>query len=572
VLWYKLKQYKENYGEMEKLLILDFGSQTTQLIGRRIRDLGVYTEIIPGDTLLTDTLLAGVRGIILSGSPESVYIPEATVPDPRIYACGIPLLGICYGLQRMTADLGGLVAALPQREYGGVEVQVRLPGADEGLTDQAWRFLAGFDRTIPLSRLIAESPVPSAFPAALTFTAWMSHGDTLTRLAPGFWEYGRSSTGFPAVVIHQDQETRPWFGLQFHPEVSHSERGQEILAAFVFGVCACVPSWNMEQYLEQLSRDLLEQIGTSPALLLISGGVDSTVAGALLLKSLDPEQVHLMYMDTGLMRKDETKTVQTALERLGARHLHIVRCETAFLAALKGVDDPEMKRKVIGDLFITLQEQEVARLGLPDACFLVQGTLYTDLIESGKGVGKKAHLIKSHHNVGSPLVKAKREAGRIIEPLDKLYKDEVRRLGRLLALDEELVRRHPFPGPGLAVRILGEVTQEKCDILREADALYIAELKKRRSPTGERLYDEIWQAFTVLLPIRSVGVAGDVRKYGWVLSLRAVVSTDGMTADVYPFPIKDLLEISTLITNTVPDIGRVTYDVSSKPPATIEWE
>ena len=557
---------------MEKILILDFGSQTTQLIGRRIRDLGVYTEIIPGDAPLTDTLLAGVRGIILSGSPESVYIPEAGVPDPRIYTCGIPLLGICYGLQRMTADLGGLVEALPRREYGSAEVQVRLPGAGERLTDQAWRFFAGFDRAIPLARLMAESPGPSAMPSTLTVTAWMSHGDTLTRLAPGFQEYGRSSTGFPAVVIHQGEETRPLFGLQFHPEVSHSERGQEILAAFVFGVCACTASWTMEQYLEQLNRTLVEQIGTSPVLLLISGGVDSTVAGALLLKSLDPEQVHLMYIDTGLMRKDETKTVQTALERLGARHVHIVHGETPFLSALKGVEDPEAKRKIIGDLFITLQEEEVTRLGLPDACFLVQVTLYTDLIESGKGVGKKAHLIKSHHNVGSPLVKAKREAGRIIEPLDKLYKDEVRRLGRLLALDEELVCRHPFPGPGLAVRILGEVTREKCDILREADALYIGELKKRRSPRGERLYDEIWQAFAVLLPIRSVGVAGDARKYGWVLSLRAVVSTDGMTADVYPFPIKDLLEISTLITNTVKDIGRVTYDVSSKPPATIEWE
>jgi GMP synthase (glutamine-hydrolysing) len=328
----------------------------------------------------------------------------------------------------------------------------------------------------------------------------------------------------------------------------------------------------MEQYLEQLNATLVKQVGTSPVLVLISGGVDSTVAGALLLKALDPEQVHLMYMDTGLMRKNETKTVQSALEGLGARHLHIIRCETAFLSALKGLEDPEVKRKVIGDMFITVQEQEVARLGLPDSYFLAQGTLYPDLIESGKGIGAKARLIKSHHNVGSPLVEAKRQAGRIIEPLDKLYKDEVRQLGRLLALDEEIVRRHPFPGPGLAVRILGEVTQEKCAILREADALYIKELKKRRSPRGERLYDEIWQAFAVLLPIRSVGVAGDTRKYGWVLCLRAIVSTDGMTADVYPFPIKDLLEISTLITNTVKDIGRVTYDVSSKPPATIEWE
>jgi GMP synthase (glutamine-hydrolysing) len=397
----------------------------------------------------------------------------------------------------------------------------------------------------------------------------MSHGDTLTALAPGFREYGRSATGFPAVVISGG---KPWFGLQFHPEVTHCARGLEILAAFTFGVCGCKPGWTMEHYIEEVRISLRGRVGTNPALLLISGGVDSTVAGARLLKTLDPDQVHLMYMDTGLMRKDETKTVKAGLERLGARHLHVIHCGDVFLSALKGLEEPEAKRKVIGDLFITIQEREVARLGLPDSCFLVQGTLYTDLIESGKGVGKKARLIKSHHNVGSPLVDAKRGAGRVIEPLDRLYKDEVRRLGRLLSLDEAVVRRHPFPGPGLAVRILGEVTEEKCDILREADAIYIEELKRRRGPSGESLYDEIWQAFAVLLPIRSVGVAGDVRKYGWVLALRAITSADGMTADVYPFPAKDLLEISTLITNTVKDIGRVTYDISSKPPATIEWE
>jgi GMP synthase (glutamine-hydrolysing) len=397
----------------------------------------------------------------------------------------------------------------------------------------------------------------------------MSHGDTLTRLAPGFREYGESAAGFPAVAAH---DTKPWFGLQFHPEVTHTERGLEILAAFVFGVCGAKAAWTMEYYIEEIRADLTKRVGRSPVLLLISGGVDSTVAGALLLKTLDAAQVHLMYLDTGLMRKDETKTVTAALERLGARHLHIIHCEEAFLSALQGLDDPEAKRRAIGDLFITLQEREVARLGLPESYFLSQGTLYTDLIESGKGVGKKAHLIKSHHNVGSPLVEAKRKAGRILEPLDRLYKDEVRRLGRLLGVDEDVVRRHPFPGPGLAIRILGEVTREKCDILREADALYIEELKKRRSPAGERLYDEIWQAFAVLLPVRSVGVAGDVRKYGWVLALRAIVSVDGMTAGVYPFPPKDLLEISTRITNTVKEIGRVTYDISSKPPATIEWE
>jgi GMP synthase (glutamine-hydrolysing) len=279
-----------------------------------------------------------------------------------------------------------------------------------------------------------------------------------------------------------------------------------------------------------------------------------------------------MYMDTGLMRKDETKVVKTNLEKLGAQHLHIIHCEDEFLSALKGLEDPEAKRRAIGDLFITIQEREVARLGLPEDYFLAQGTLYTDLIESGKGVGKKAHIIKSHHNVGSPLVEAKRAAGKIIEPLDRLYKDEVRKLGRLLKLDENIVNRHPFPGPGLAVRILGEVTKEKCDILREADAIYLEELKNRASPAGRRLYDEIWQAFAILLPIRSVGVAGDLRKYGQVLALRAITSADGMSADVYPFETRDLLEIATRITNTVTEIGRVVYDISSKPPATIEWE
>ena len=563
---------------MDKIIVLDFGSQTTQLIARRIRDLGVYAEILPGDAALSDAILGKdparqgapqqVRGIILSGSPESVYTAGSAAPDPRVYSLGLPLLGICYGLQRMTADQGGLVEALPKREYGSIGVTVRAEGAEGHIRS----FIAGFDKTIPLDSIIAGSDTvhsDAVQGAACVFTAWMSHGDTLTRLAPGFRVYGVSDTGYPAALAHDE---KPWFGLQFHPEVTHTERGLEILAAFVFGVCRCVKSWTMERYVEEVRASLVKAAGSNPVLLLISGGVDSTVAASLLLTTLDPDLTHLMYLDTGLMRKDETGTVTAALERLGAKHLHIVHCEEEFLGALKGVEDPEAKRKVIGDLFITVQEREVARLGLPDSYFLVQGTLYTDLIESGKGVGTKAHLIKSHHNVGSPLVEARRRAGRIIEPLDRLYKDEVRRLGRILGLDEETIRRHPFPGPGLAVRILGEVTREKCDILREADAIFIEELKNRRSPAGERLYDEIWQAFAVLLPVRSVGVAGDARRYGWALVLRAVVSADGMTADVYPFPAKDLLEISTRITNTVKDIGRVTYDISSKPPATIEWE
>jgi len=327
-----------------------------------------------------------------------------------------------------------------------------------------------------------------------------------------------------------------------------------------------------EQFVEETRSSLTERVGKEPVLLLISGGVDSTVTAALLLKTLKSDQVHLMYMDTGLMRKDETKNVKSALVKLGAKNIHIIHCEDEFLGALKGIVEPEAKRKTVGDLFISIQERETARLGLGETCFLAQGTIYPDILESGKEKSKNPNIIKSHHNVGSPLVDAKRRAGRVIEPLEKLYKNEVRKLGRFLGLEEEVIRRHPFPGPGLSVRILGEVTKEKCDLLREADAIFIEELRKRVGPSGKSLYDEIWQAFSVLLPLRSTGIDMDTRKYGWVLALRAIISTNAMTAEVYPFETHDLLEISDRIIGAVKDIGRVTYDVTSKPPATIEWE
>jgi GMP synthase (glutamine-hydrolysing) len=326
------------------------------------------------------------------------------------------------------------------------------------------------------------------------------------------------------------------------------------------------------QFVDEQKSSIQEKVGKNPVLLLVSGGVDSTVLCALFLKALDPAQVHLMYVDTGLMRKDETKNVKASLERLGAKKLHIVKCESEFLGALKGIVDPEAKRRIIGDLFITIQERETARLKLSNA-FLAQGTIYPDVLESGKPGGKKAAgLVKSHHNVGSPLVHAKRRSGLVIEPLEKLYKNDVRDLGRFLGVSEDVIRRHPFPGPGLAVRILGEVTRQKCGILREADAVYIEELKKRKGPSGKSLYDEIWQAFPVLLPLRSTGVVENKRSYGWVLALRAITSTDAMTAAVYPFQSKDILAISARITAAVRDIGRVVYDISGKPPATIEWE
>ena len=552
---------------LDKILILDFGSQTTALIGRRLRERGVYAEIIPGDAPLDDKTLQNVRGIILSGSPESVYAGGAA-PDPRLYDSELPLLGICYGLQRMMADCGGKVAPLPQREFGGVEVRIKLKNA-KSLTKPNWAAMAFFSGFLEKTEMTLWNIV-TGHRTKDSFTAWMSHGDTVVEIAPGFVQAASSGADVPAIIYHREN---PWFGVQFHPEVSHCERGSELIAAFALGVCGCAPLWNMERYLEESVNEIRGRCKGRAALLLISGGVDSTVAAALLLRALPARDVHLLYVDTGLMRKGETDEVAKTLDGLGAENTHILRSEDAFLSALGGVESPEEKRKRIGDLFIALQEREVAKLNLPDNYVLVQGTLYTDLIESGKGVGKKARLIKSHHNVGSPLVQAKREKGEILEPLDRLYKDEVRSLGRLLGLDAAVIERHPFPGPGLAVRILGEVTREKAEILREADALFIAELKKRVNPaTGKTLYDEIWQAFAVLLPVRSVGVAGDERKYGWVLALRAVTSADGMTADVYPFCAKDIIEISTLITNRVPQIGRVTLDVSSKPPATIEWE
>ena len=322
---------------------------------------------------------------------------------------------------------------------------------------------------------------------------------------------------------------------------------------------------NYERFTLEAIAAIKEKVGNKQVLLLISGGVDSTVVAALLLKALDADRVHLMYMDTGLMRKDETNTVKTALMRLGAKNLHIIHCEDEFLSALMGVTDPEAKRKIIGDLFISMEERETARLGIPEGYFLAQGTIYPDILESGTG-GSKTGLVKSHHNVGSPLVEAKRKAGLLIEPLRELYKSDVRGLGCFLGVGQEVLRRHPFPGPGLAVRILGEVTKEKCSILREADAIYIDELKKHG------LYDKIWQAFAVLLPVKSTGVSENKRSYGHVLALRAITSTDAMTAEVYRFPIEVLLAISEAITGAVKGISRVTYDITGKPPATIEWE
>jgi len=515
---------------MDSIVILDFGGQTTQLIGRRLREGGYFSRIVPGDQDPKQWMDEEVRGLIFSGSPYSCYEPGSPDVSPQVYTLGLPILGICYGFQRMTKDFSGSVEPLATQEYGKTPLHYK----EENLLFQG---------------------IPKGF------NSWMSHGDSIARLGEGFTLLAETHH-HPAAAWHPEKK---FWGIQFHPEASHCDYGNEILWNFAGEICGAQAEWTMEQYIIDEGEKIKTRVGQEKVLLLISGGVDSAVAGALLLKILDPDQVHLMYIDTGMMRHNETQVVAENLKKLGAKHLYLIDAQDRFLGPLGGVFDPEEKRKIIGDMFIQVQEEEVKNRAL-DTGFLAQGTLYTDLIESGKGVGTKAKVIKSHHNVGSPLVLAKRNAGLLVEPLEMLYKDEVRKLGVILGLEEAVVYRHPFPGPGLGIRIIGEVTREKCDILRKADEIYISQLKERG------LYDQIWQAFSVLLPVKSVGVTGDDRNYGFVLALRAVVSLDGMTADVFDFPTADLLAISNLITNQVSQIGRVVYDISSKPPSTIEWE
>ena len=520
---------------MDTILVLDFGGQTCQLIARRIRECGVFSRVLPGEVGLPELeRREEVRGIVLSGSPASVYDPGAPAPAPELLRLGVPILGICYGMQYLMQRRGGLVARSRVREYGRARVD-----------------------------LVADSALFRGIPAA--FRSWMSHGDAVARVAPGFCQTAMSQHGAVAAVESVPAGASvPIFGLQFHPEVSHTEYGRQLLDNFATAVCGARRSWDLESVERRAVAELRRRVGAEPVVLLISGGIDSTVVAALLLKALPPEQVHLLYVDTGLMRRGETAEVQAALHQLGARQVQVVDAAARFAAALAGVTEPERKRRIIGNLFIEVQ-RDALREELAD-CFLAQGTLYTDLIESGSGVGDKAEVIKSHHNVAAPLVARRRAAGRLLEPLAALYKDEVRRLGRALGVPPRVLRRHPFPGPGLAVRILGEVTRERCELLRAVDAIYLEELRRRD------LYRRVTQAFAVLLPLRSVGVTGDRRNYGVVVALRAVVSDDFMTAEVYRFEPEELLAISARITNEVPEVGRVVYDVSSKPPATVEWE
>ncbi|HET6361506.1 MAG TPA: glutamine-hydrolyzing GMP synthase [Gemmatimonadota bacterium] len=509
------------------ILVLDFGSQFTQLIARRIRELRVYCEIHPFD--LDPELIRQWRpaGIVLSGGPMSVHEEGAPHPASGLFDRTEPMLGICYGMQLMAQVDGGEVRQGQAREYGRAPLVVENPLGP----------LAGFEPGDEIS-------------------VWMSHGDSIHSVPHHYMRYAVSTDG--TIAAFGNPETRR-FGVQFHPEVAHTERGEEMLANFVFDICGCEPTWTMASFVDRAVESVRERVGDGRAVCALSGGVDSAVAAALVHRALG-DRLTCIFVDTGVLRKGEREQV----ERTFREHLHfpleVVDAGDRFLADLEGVTDPEEKRRRIGHRFIQVFEEAAERLGEID--FLVQGTLYPDVIESLSVKGPSA-TIKTHHNVGG-LPDEMRLA--VVEPLRELFKDEVRQVGRELGLPEEILDRHPFPGPGLAIRVLGEVTRERLDLLREVDAIYLQEIR------AAGLYDSIWQAFAVLLPVRAVGVMGDARTYESVVALRAVTSRDGMTADWFPFPYEVLGRISNRIINQVRGVNRVTYDVSSKPPATIEWE
>jgi GMP synthase (glutamine-hydrolysing) len=517
---------------VNRILILDYGSQFTQLIARRIREAHVYCEIHPA---ARGTDLAFVRafepkGIILSGGPSSVFDAGAPTADPKILALGIPLLGICYGMQLIAQLAGGKVKPSNAREYGRAEIAVR---EGEGL-------FAGFE---------PQSSV----------TVWASHGDRIEQPPPGF-RVTASSTNAPVAAMRH--ETMPVFGVLFHPEVAHTPRGTEIIHNFLFGICACTPDWTPGHFIDHAVARIREVVGpTRRAICGLSGGVDSAVAAALVYRAVG-DRLTCIFVDHGLLRLNEREQVERTFRAHLGLDLRVVDATHAFLKELQGIEDPEEKRRRIGHTFIAVFE-DAARHVEGDVGFLVQGTLYPDVIESTSVKGGPSVTIKTHHNVGGLPDNL---PWKLIEPLRELFKDEVRQVGRELGLPEEIVGRHPFPGPGLAIRVLGPVTEERLDLLRKIDAVYLEEIREAG------LYDQIWQAFAVLLPIKSVGVMGDGRTYDHVVALRAVTSRDGMTADWYPFPYDVLGRISNRIINEVRGVNRVAYDVSSKPPATIEWE
>ncbi len=509
----------------ETILIIDFGSQFTKLITRRIREANVYSEIYPHTISVDKIKEIKPKGIIFSGGPLSVYDEGAPEIDKEILSLKIPVLGICYGLQLICINFGGKVEPAADREYGKAVL-----------------------------RTLDDSDILSGINDASV--VWMSHGDYLTEIPPGFKVIGESDHS-PICAISNN--VKRIYGLQFHPEVVHTEEGKKIIDNFLFEICNCRANWTAENFIGEKIDSIKNEVGDAKAICALSGGVDSTVAAVLVKKSIDKNLI-CIHIDTGLMRKNESKKVGELFdEKLNLEHIH-VNASKKFLKNLKGVSDPEEKRIIIGNTFIEVFEEEAKKI--KNAEFLVQGTLYPDVIESMPVKGASV-TIKTHHNVGGLPEKMNLK---LIEPFRELFKDEVRKVGRQLNIPEEFIVRHPFPGPGLAVRILGEVSEEKLEILREADDIFITSIKE------EGIYKYIWQAFTILLPVNSVGVMGDARTYENVLALRAVTSVDGMTADWYTFEHDFLADVSNKIINKVKGVNRVVYDVSSKPPATIEWE
>ncbi len=513
----------------ESILIIDFGSQVTQLIARRVREAGVYSEIAPFTSAEQTFERMQPKGIILSGGPASVGDADSPRAPKAIFDSGVPILGICYGQQVMMEQLGGSVSGGEGGEFGRAFIDIK-------------------DRCTLFDGLWKEEE---------KHQVWMSHGDRVDTLAPGF-KVVATSEGAPYAVIAN--EARRYYGMQFHPEVVHTPDGGKLIANFVRHVCGCAGDWTMAQFREAKIAEIRAQVGDGKVICGLSGGVDSAVAAVLIHEAIGA-QLTCVFVDHGLMRQSEADQVISLFKGHYNIPLVHVACETLFLNGLKGETDPEKKRKFIGKTFIDVFEDEAKKIG--GAEFLAQGTLYPDVIESVSFTGGPSVTIKSHHNVGGL---PERMNMQLVEPLRELFKDEVRDLGRELGLPDIFVGRHPFPGPGLAIRIPGEVTKERCDILRKADAIYLEEIR------NAGLYDAIWQAFAVLLPVKTVGVMGDARTYDSVCGLRAVTSTDGMTADVYPFDAAFLTRTATRIVNEVRGINRVVYDYTSKPPGTIEWE
>jgi GMP synthase (glutamine-hydrolysing) len=519
----------------DRLLIIDFGSQVTQLIARRLRELNVYCEIHPFNAV-DDAFLEtfAPKAIIFSGGPASVFADGAPMPPPRAFTLGVPILGICYGQQVMMHCLGGRV----ERGHGTAE------------------FGRAFVTPTQLTHPILAGWFPPEDGALATEQVWMSHGDHVSEIAPGFAVYGTSPNAPFAITADPD---RHFYAVQFHPEVHHTPKGAQLYANFV-RLAGFTGDWTMGAYREEAIAKIRAQVGSGRVICALSGGVDSSVAAVLIHEAIG-DQLTCVYVDHGLMRQGESEQVTTMFrEHYNLPLIHADESDL-FLGKLEGVSDPETKRKIIGGLFIEVFEKHARAIGGAD--FLAQGTLYPDVIESVSFSGGPSVTIKSHHNVGGLPARMKMQ---LVEPLRELFKDEVRALGRELGLPESFIGRHPFPGPGLAIRCPGEITREKLDILRKADAVYIDQIRKHG------LYDAIWQAFVALLPVRTVGVMGDARTYDYACALRAVTSVDGMTADYYPFSHAFLGETATRIINEVAGINRVTYDITSKPPGTIEWE